>query len=143
MSSCNKGGDPEPSIEEKNLKLMSKPWVVTSATLDGPEGNMDDLYLGMELQIGGIFNKDINTLYNYQVVSGGPGIGDKSPWPRTNDKWKFKDGASETTIVRSVDGLEIQYTVSETQLQLIFNYSGPGFRTSAVEGEWIFFFEPK
>ncbi len=39
MSSCNKGGDPKPSIEKKNLELMSTTWVVTSATLDGPEGN--------------------------------------------------------------------------------------------------------
>lgn len=144
LSSCNKGGDPEPSTEEKNLKLMSKTWVVTSATLGSSD--MTDLYENMELTISGTFNKDINTLYNYSLT-GRPSGTDKSPWPASGT-WKFKDGVSgvsATTIVRTEDNMDINYTVTATQLQLIFSYEGAGYsgRTSAVEGEWTFEFEPK
>jgi hypothetical protein len=108
---------------------------------------MTDLYQNMELTISGTFDKDINTLYNYSLTGRPNGVGDKSPWPASGT-WKFKDGVSgvsATTIVRTEDNLDMNYTVTETQLQLTFLYLGDGYsgRTSAVGGEWIFVFEPK
>jgi hypothetical protein len=141
ISSCNKGGDPEPSTEEKNLKLMSTTWVVTSATLGSSD--MTDLYQNMELTISGTFNKDINTLYNYSLT-GRPSGTDKSPWPASGT-WKFKESSPSTAIVRTEDNMDMFYTVTEGSLQLIFEYSGTGYpgRTSVVAGEWVFEFEPK
>jgi hypothetical protein len=144
MSSCNKGSDPKPSIEKKNLALLSKTWVVKEVTLG--QSDMTDLYANMELTISGTYNKDINTLYNY-TITGRPSGTNNNPWPASGT-WKFKDGvagASATTIVRTEDNLDMFYGVTATQLQLIFDYQGDGYsaRTSAINGVWTFDFEPK
>jgi hypothetical protein len=145
MTSCNKGSDPEPSVEEAQLKLLSKTWTVSQVKF-GP-GNTDVTadYTSpnpMKLTIGGTFNSAPGTTYTYSLT-GRPASPKKSPWPASGT-WKFDTNAPETLIIRTEDNLQISYTVTASQLQLIFTYAGPGYtgRTSAVEGNWTFLFTP-
>lgn len=134
LSSCG-GDDPkEPTVEEKQLTKLSSTWKVSSATLDG---TAQTGYQNFTLTLSGTAGA---TSFGY-TTSGRPS---NSPWP-TSGNWIF--GANpETQIVRDADKtsdkLDMTYSVSDTQLQVTFNFSGTGYpaRTANVKGTWIFTF---
>jgi hypothetical protein len=145
FSACGGGGDPEKPIEQVQLGLLSKTWNLTEAKL----GNVVSTdYVNSQLTIDGTFNNVPGTEYNFTLTGLPTAAGKKVPWPRTANspttgmkKWKFSEDEPETTIIRVEDGLAITYTVTQTTLVLFFNYTGAGYRTSSVEGDWQFTFQ--
>ena len=135
ITSCNKGSDPEPTIQETNLKLMSKTWTIKEVKYNSNDRTTE--YTGMKLTIAGTFNATTNS-YDYTVTNK-PAAPTKSPWPNSG-KWSFSTAQPATLITRTPDNLSMTYGVTTTELQLSFTYAGAGFRTSAVEGNWIFIF---
>lgn len=59
-------------------------------------------------------------------------------WP-SSGTWDF--GTNVTTLVRD-DGVEISVSVTDTSLQLQFDYSASGGRLNGIEGNWVFKMEP-
>jgi hypothetical protein len=140
FSSCEPDPTPEPSIEEAQLKLLtSKTWTIDkakSAKVEFGSGTpRTDEYEGMTLTISGTFSE--GGTYNY-TVSNRPSL---SAWPASGT-WTFDANDPENLIIRTEDNIPMTYSVTESQLQLVFNYAGAGYaRTSAVEGSWIFLFK--
>lgn len=129
---CKKDSGPGETIEDIQLGKLSKTWSFSSVQLDGVDQTGYDNF---SLTISGTAG---NTSFGYSV-SGSP---TPNPWPASGT-WSF--GATpETQIVRdpgTADELDLTYSVSATQLQITFNFSGsgyPGGRTSNVNGQWVF-----
>lgn len=134
---CKKSPGPGESIEDIQLGKLSKTWTLTSVTLDAVDQNTSGSYNGFALTISGTAG---NTSFGYSV-SGSP---TPNPWPASGN-WSF-GSVPETEIIRdpnTQDELELTYAVSDTQLQITFDFSGtgyPGARTSNVNGQWVFTF---
>jgi len=61
-----------------------------------------------------------------------------SPWP-SSGSWKFGTNTA-TDLIRDTD-LPVSYSVTDTQLEITFTYSGSGFaRIGEVSGVWVFTF---
>jgi len=121
-------------IEDLQLEKLSKTWSATSVKLD----NVDQAgYDNFALTISGTAG---SSSFGYSVTGRPP----LSPWPSTG-QWKY--GVSpETQIIRDPstgDELDITYSVTNSQLQIIFTFTGDGYqgRISNVKGQWIFIFQ--
>jgi hypothetical protein len=135
FSAC-KSNDPDPiSIEDQQLEKLVATWTASSAILDGTEqpGYKDIFKLTVTGTAGAA---------NYGYTTGGRPS--NSPWP-SSGIWVF--GTSpESQIVRDPTGdkVDMTYSVSGTELQLTFNFSGVGYpssRVSNVKGTWVFTFK--
>lgn len=132
IQGCKKDSGPGESVEDVQLAKLSKTWRFSSVTLDGVD---QDGYNNFVLIISGTPG---SSSFGYNA-NGRPST---SPWP-SSGPWKFGD-IPETQIIRDPDTgdeLDITYSVSDTQLQLTFNFSGTGFpggRTTNVNGSWVF-----
>lgn len=122
------------SIEDFQLGKLSKTWSATSVKLD----NVDQTgYDNFVLTISGTAG---SSTFGYSVT-GRPVLG---PW-LSSGQWKF--GASpETQIIRDSntgDELDMTYSVTDTQLQITFTFTGDGYsgRVSNVKGQWVFTFQ--
>ncbi len=131
---CKKKSGPGETVEDIQLKKLSKTWSATSVKLD----NVDQTgYDNFALTISGTAG---STTFGYSVT-GRPTL---SPWLSSGD-WKF--GASpETQIIRDPntgDELDMTYSVTDTQLEINFNFTGEGYggRVSNVGGQWVFTFQ--
>lgn len=135
FTSCDEGGGKKLTIEETQLLALSKTWTVSEVRFEGTSDRTAE-YSGMTLTVGGTF-VDPTTVYDYSLTNR-PTL---SPWP-VSGTWTFDVNDPETLIIRTEDSLPISYSVTDDQLQLTFNYTGPGYsgRVSAVEGSWIFLF---
>ena len=141
FSSCDKSNPPEPSVEEAQLKLLSKTWTISASKgskVEFGSGSTDRTseYEGMTLTISGTFSE--GGTYNYTVATR-PSL---SPWP-ANGTWTFDLNDPENLVIRTEDNIPMTYSVVDNKLQLVFTYSGAGYtgpRISAVEGSWIFLF---
>ena len=60
-------------------------------------------------------------------------------WPASGT-WDF--GANVSTLVRN-DGVEITVSVTDTSLQMQFDYSASGGRLNGIEGNWVFKMVPQ
>lgn len=145
LASCGKGGDPKPSIEEKQLKLLVETWEVTEVTYGGTTGNRTADYKNANNTMVLTISKsaDGSSSHDYTVIGLPAG---KTPWP-AGGTWRFEENEDLTaSIIYREDplgDLQITYSVTNDLLQLSFNYVGAGFgRTSAVEGSWVFKFAP-
>ena len=133
--SCKKGSGPGESVEDIQLKKLSKTWNFATAKLD----NVDQAgYDNFALTITGTAG---NTSFGYSTT-GRPQL---SPWP-SSGTWSFDTTSPETGIVRdpgTSDELAITYAVTDTQLQITFTFNGAGYpaRTSNVKGQWVFTFQ--
>ncbi|MBY0434841.1 MAG: hypothetical protein K2U26_12095 [Cyclobacteriaceae bacterium] len=125
-SSCKKSTSPGESIPDQQLKKISKTWKVTSVTLGGTQQTN---YTNFQLTASGTAG---STTFGYSTT-GRPAL---SPWPASGT---FTFGTDPATQLTRDDGLPVTYIVSETQLQLTFNYTGRGIggRVGNVEGNWI------
>jgi hypothetical protein len=148
ISSCGGDPKPKPSEVEKKFKLLtgtsSTPitWVVTKVTYESNSDRTDEYDdPDMTLSVSGTFDDDLATTYNYSLTNR-PSGGVKSPWP-AGGTWRFETSSPSTLIRRTEDDLLITYSVTDTKLQMTFEYSGAGYRTSAVEGTWKFEFAPQ
>jgi len=132
---CKKSTGPGETIEDVQLGKLSKKWTKNTVTLDGVDQTGYDNFT---LTISGTAG---NTSFGYKA-EGRPQL---SSWP-SDGTWKF--GATpETTIVRdpdTQDALNVTYSVTETQLQITYTFSGAGYqggRTAKVNGVWVFTFQ--
>jgi hypothetical protein len=141
ISSCGPGNDPDPSIQETNLALMSKTWVVDEVILDNNFASpKTSEYTGMTITISGTFNAATNE-YDYTMTNR-PSL---SPWPASGT-WSFSETDPEDIIIRhDTNDLEMNYSVTANSLTISFDYTGDGFagRTGVVEGNWSFSFVPQ
>jgi len=131
------GGDDEEErpIQEIQLEKLTATWKVSEVTLDNVSKKTD--YNNFQLVLSGNAG---STSFGYSTT----GRPSNSPWPQSGT-WVF--GTSpETQITRdsnsSTDRLDVTYSVSDTQLQISFTFSGTGYpaRTANVKGQWVFTF---
>lgn len=133
LSACGKDGEPEPSIEERQLALLARTWKAGTVTLDGVDISAEYTSFQLSLQKGEPSNS--------YSVAGRPPLG---PW-KSNGTWTFGSNA-ETKLVRDsgADQVELTYEVTENSLRLTFSFTGNGYtnRASSAQGEWIMTFTP-
>jgi len=136
FSSCKKNDPTPPSIEDQQLEKLTAAWKVSSATLGGaPQSGYENFTLTLSGTAGA-------NSYSYSTSAGSTTLSN-TPWP-SNGNWNFGDDP-ENQIVRDKDTdkeLDMTYSVSDTKLQVNFNFSGVGFpaRVSNVNGDWVFEF---
>jgi len=129
-SSCDNTKPPTPTDQEVQLEKLTGTWKATSVKKD----NVDQAgYGNFALTIEGVIGA---SSFGYST-SGRPSL---SPWP-SSGKWIF-DVDPITSIVRddgTVDELNMTYTVTETTLQVTFNFQGTGYagRVDNVKGQWV------
>jgi len=134
FSAC-KSNDPDPiSIEDQQLAKLTASWKAASATLDG---TAQTGYENFILTISGTAGA---TSFGY-TASGRPS---NSPWPASGN-WVFGTNP-ESMIVRDPQGdkVDMTYSVSDTEFQITFVFSGVGYpssRVSKVTGTWVFSFK--
>jgi hypothetical protein len=130
---CGGSKNPEPSGPDQQLTKLSKTWKCTAATLDSqPQTG----YTNMTLTISGTAGQ---ATFNY-TTTGRPAL---SPWAAAGT-FTF-DTTDFATSVKRDDGVQVTYSVTATQLQTAFAYSGAGIagRVSNVKGQWSFTFTPQ
>lgn len=139
FSSCGSNNNPDPSIEEAQLKKLVGTWVINKAQFAGSTDSRTE-YAGMTLTLTGTFDSAPGATYEYSL-SGRPTL---SPWPASGT-WRFEENDPESLIIRTEDDLLITYLVTANTLQLSFDYEGKGAgyagRTSAINDDWIFLFD--
>lgn len=141
FSSCDKGGAPEPSVEETQHKLLSGTWTISQVRFGAGNTDRTSEYTGMKLTLSGDFSS--NNEYAYSRTT----LAQISPLSKSG-KWGFDTNDPENIVILLTDennaslNIPVTYSVTETQLQLVFTYSGAGYagRVSAVEGTWTFGF---
>lgn len=131
-SGCDKNKTPTPSDEEVQLGLLSKTWKATSVKKD----NVDQTgYTNFNLTLSGVVGP---SPFTYSTTGRPP----LSPW-LSSGNWTF-DTDPLTSIIRDkgpVDELKITYAVTETTLQMTFNFQGAGYaRVGNVKGQWVMTF---
>ncbi len=143
-SGCGGSKDPEISDQDKQLTKLSKTWKVKTVTLNNsaPTVPAGYAYTSMTLTVTGTAG---NTTFGY-TTTGTPTASKSSPWP-SSGTFTFgtpTDHTTFATLVTRDDGLPITYSVTDTQLQLTFTYTGAGFpaRVDQVAGSWVFVLTP-
>lgn len=132
------GSDPAPTKnpQDEQLEKLSKTWKVNSANavLFSSTGTQQPVsgYDNFEITISGTPGQ---STFNFNTSGRPPGI--VGPWPATGT---FTFGSDFATVFTRNDGLVITYSVTDTQLQMTFSYTGAGFtgRVNEVEGNWTF-----
>ena len=131
------GNDEEPNLFKQQFKKMAHTWAATEVTLDGADKSMD--YAAFEIVFA---DTDTDLLHTY-AVTGRP---NGSPWKAAGE-WAFNfDGDLLTKFQRDggAEAIDINYVVTETTLELTFNFVGEGYAAkTAVDatGTWVFKFE--
>ena len=116
--------DPISILKDAQLVKLSKTWKITTATLN----NTPQTYTGFQLVITSTTGQ---TTFGYNTT-GRPAL---SPWLSSGT---FTYGGTDfMTILVREDGLPITYSVSDTQLQMTFNYIGSGIPGVV---QWVFTF---
>ena len=121
------------AVDPKDAQIakLSKTWklVKNEAKLDGvTQPGYDNFTLTVSGSAG-------QTSFGY-TTSGRPPL---SPWLASGT---FAFGADFTTQIVGDAGLPVTYSVSDTKLQITFNYSGAGNpgRVNNVKGNWVYTF---
>ena len=130
LSGCKDDAPAPPSEESVRTGLLAKSWSV------GTSANAVTLDTADEIANwpGFSVNFSADGTYTASNVS----VGREVVWPATG-KWAYKGttGADLNTIIRE-DGVNINIAISETTLQMTFNYTESGGRTDGTEGDWVF-----
>jgi hypothetical protein len=128
---CGSDSSAPPDPKDEQLKKLSKNWKLTSVTKDSnPEAGYDNF----ELTMSGTAGQP-----TFAYTTAGRPSGTVTPWDASGN---LTFGTDFATLLTRNDGVQITYSVSDTQLQMTFNYTGSGFtgRTSVVQGNWTFNF---
>lgn len=134
LSACKKD-EAAPSEVSVQLGKLSDTWVLSSAVKDETEMSG---YEDFTLTLSG---STAATTFTYAAI-GRPAL---SPWP-AGGTWVFGSTVSSQLIRDSetADEVLMNYTVTETSLEIEFNFSGEGYtnngRVASPEGHWIFTF---
>ncbi len=134
LTNCGSDSKPAESIADQQLTKLSKTWKPTSVTLDGTAVTT---YSAFQLVITGTKGA---TSFGY-TTAGRPSL---SPW-RPSGTWSFVKGQETTLITRDPEDpankLDMTYVVSESALEISFNFQGAGYtRVDQVKGNWVFKF---
>jgi hypothetical protein len=125
-----KKGDPEP-ITDQQIEKLSKPWKIDAVTL-GNDRTAD--FANFTITFTG--TKGVPSI-GYTTAGGKP---TPSPWA-SSGVFTFDANTPETKLKRD-DGVDVTYSVTETRLQMNFQYNDSGFgRVNAVRGDWVFTFK--
>jgi hypothetical protein len=131
-SGCKNSKPPEPSDEEVQLGKLSKLWKATSVKKDNV---VQTGYTNFTLTLSGTAG---STSFGY-VTAGRPPL---SPW-LSSGSWTF-DTDPLTSVIRdkgTADELKMTYTVTETTLEITYNFQGVGYaRVGNVKGQWVMIF---
>ncbi|MDZ4716333.1 MAG: hypothetical protein SH819_12785 [Cytophagales bacterium] len=137
-SFMNCGSDPAPAVDPKNAQLtkLSKTWKVINAASDVTftTGSSPQPVAGYGSFTVTVTSTPGSSTFNYSIT------GRPSPttaWPASGT---FTFETDFATVVKRDDGILITYSVTDTKLQLNFNYTGAGFnsRVGNVQGSWSF-----
>jgi hypothetical protein len=138
FSLTNCGGDSKPaeSVADQQLTKLSKTWKLTSVTLNNNAVTTPS-YSAFQLVITGTKGA---TSFGY-TTSGRPTL---SPW-KASGTWAFVKDQETTLITRDPDNasdkLDLTYVVSESALEISFNFQGAGYtRVDQVKGNWVYKF---
>ncbi len=129
-SGCKSNSGPGQTPQDAQLVALTKTWKFSSVTLDG---TAQTGYTGFTLTVSSTPGQ---TTFGFNTA-GRPAL---SPWPASGT---FTFGTDFATQLVRDDQVPITYSVSATQLQMSFNYSGAGFtRINNVKGNWIYTMVP-
>lgn len=136
LTNCGSDSKPAEPIADQQLTKLSKTWKLTSVTLDGTAVTTPS-YSAFQLVVTGTKGA---TSFGY-TTAGRPSL---SPW-KASGTWSFVKGQETTLITRdpdnTADKLDMTYVVSESALEISFNFQGAGYtRTDQVKGNWVFKF---
>ncbi|MBS1543625.1 MAG: hypothetical protein JST14_08335 [Bacteroidetes bacterium] len=138
FSDCKKSSGPGQSPQDAQLVKLSKTWAIKAST-DGVtlDGTPQTGYSTFTLTVSGTAGQ---TTFGFTTDKRPP----LSPWPISGTFTFGNDFATQLTRNDTPTALPITYSVTDTQLQMTFNYSGPGFtaRTNNVKGNWVFTMSP-
>ena len=133
------GSDPKPATDPRDEQLtkLSQTWKVSTSTAASPVTFNSTPVTGYDnftLTLSGTAG---NPTFNF--TSSGRPVGIKTPWDASGT---FTFETDFNTVIKRNDDILVTYSVSATQLELTFTYTGAGFtgRTSNVEGTWKFKF---
>jgi hypothetical protein len=135
------GGDSTapPDPKDEQLTKLSQTWKATSVTFaSGGAPQPVTGYDNFEVTISGTKGQ---STFNY-TTTGRPASPTISPWGPSGT---FTFGTEFSTVVTREDGTTITYSVTATQLQMTFTYTGAGYagsRVNSVNGNWTFTFVP-
>ena len=120
-------------IKSTQILLLSRNWKATSVKNDGVD---QAGYTNFVLTLSGTVGA---TTFGY-TTTGRPTL---SAWPSSGN-WTF-DSDPLITMIRddgTVDELNITYVVTNTTLQMTFNFQGTGYsgRVHGVKGQWVMLF---
>ena len=136
-SGCKPKSDPGPSAQDQQLTKLSKAWTCTDAKLNNVTQTG---YTNFKLTISSTAGQ--NT-FGYSCA-GRPTGTKSSPWPASGNFTFGTDFATQLTRDDGTPPLPVTYSVTDTQLQLTFTYSGQGYdgRVGNVLGTWVYTFKP-
>jgi uncharacterized protein YjaZ len=136
LTNCGSDSKPAEPIADQQLTKLSKTWKLTSVTLN--TNTVTQNYSAFQLVMTGSKGA---TSFGY-TTSGRPSL---SAW-KASGTWSFVKDQETTLITRDPDNtsdkLDMTYVVSESELQISFNFTGSGYqgRTDQVTGNWVFKF---
>ncbi len=123
-------------VQERLDQIQRIVWVPGTITSDG--NNMLEIYPSLEgfkLVFAGVLDSDrTNVQGQYQTEGDTYNILGDGPW-------EFKEGSEATVLL--MNGIEVNYTVSETALRLEFIRASENSRTQAISGEYTFNLVPE
>jgi len=136
FSSCNPGGDPEPSAEEKQTALLAKTWKAGTAASDITLDNAN------EVDNWSGFTVSFSATGSYTTANVSQGREDV--WP-SQGSWAYENAGAENVNVNRIirdagttNETIITITVTETSLRMTFDYTDPTGRVGGTEGAWVF-----
>ena len=138
VAACGSDDKDEPSVEEQQLTLLSKTWVIKRA-FQNVDRTTEFKSPDLTLTVSGAFDgKAPKGPYAYSLTGKLPS---PSPWSKQPGLWTFADDATNT-IVRD-DGVRMHYTVDDKTLTLTFTCATCNVdsgRMDSAEGDWEFEF---
>jgi hypothetical protein len=117
--------------QDEQLNKLTETWEATNVTFNSTPVTG---YENFQITLTGTAGQDT---FSYATTGRPTGI--KTPWDASGN---FTFGTDFATVLTRNDGIQVTYSVSATQLQMTFTYTGAGFtgRTNNVEGAWTFTF---
>jgi|SRR6185295_924753 len=135
---CGKNPGPGQSPQDAQLVKLSKTWKATAVTLNGtaqPTYTSKPFTLVISSTAG-------QTTFGFNTGSQADrsAVAPILPWQSSGNLSYGTDFSTQLTRVE--DSLPITYSVTDTQLQMTFNYTGNGIpaRVGSVAGTWVFTF---
>ena len=130
---CPDPAAPAVSPKDAQLTKLTKTWKATSVTY-GSSGSPQTGYESFTLTVTSTPGSET---FSYTTTGRPASSTNPVPWPPSGT---FTFEPDFATLVKRDDGTIVTYSVTATQLQLTFNYTGSGFtsRTGNVVGDWSF-----